>query len=156
MYGRATRYRGDPHWIKTKYPCVCKQCGSSIKSNQDAFYYPREKAFYCNRGCGQVAERDFNTMAEAEDYYGGRMRMIQRARGMMGYEDYSPQILSEVKLLPCSSCRKKTPHRKFAGKYYCDFCGDMYSQARRVKRARATHRKRTKTTSRKKLRGGSR
>lgn len=155
MYRTVSRYKGDPHWVKVKYPCVCNRCGNEIVRGSEAFYYPRERKFYCSRGCGQLAERDFNTMAEAEDYYGGKMRMIQKARGMMGYDDYSPQVLSEVKFAPCASCRKKTPHRKFAGKYYCDYCGEMYSQPRKVKRSRVVKRVR-KTASRKKIRRGSR
>jgi ribosomal protein L37AE/L43A len=88
-------------------------------------------------------------MAEAEDFYGGRRRMT-KARGMMGYEDYSPMVLKDVKLLPCGQCRKKTPHRKFAGKYYCDMCGELYTQARKVKKPRKTaSRKKTSKRGRK-------
>lgn len=152
MYSNFYRYKGDPYWRTFSYPVRCSSCGIVIPRGERCFYYPNGKQVFCKNGCGQNAERDFVTMAEAEDYYGGRRRVV-KARGMMGYEDYSPVVLRDVKILPCKSCRKKTPHRKFAGKYYCDMCGDLYAPARRVKRARTTHRKRTKTTFRKKEKG---
>lgn len=130
-----TRYKGDPHWIMVKYPCVCTRCGKTIKKGDEAFYYPRLKEFFCNRGCGKSAEIDFLTYAEAEDYYGGKMRKTnKKARGMVDYYDYSPAVLSGTQMRVCKTCGKKTPHRKFAGKYYCDFCGNMYVPARKVKK----------------------
>ncbi len=143
------RYKGDPYWRTLSYPARCSTCGRPINRGESVFYYPNGGQICCGTGCGQAAERDFVTMAEAEDFYGGRRRMT-KARGMMGYEDYSPMVLKDVKLLPCGQCRKKTPHRKFAGKYYCDMCGELYTQARKVKKPRKTaSRKKTSKRGRK-------
>jgi hypothetical protein len=75
MYRVKNFYKGDPHWTTAKFPGRCTRCGKKINRGDRIFYYPRGKVVYCDApGCGGSAERDFLTMAEAEDYYasGGR------------------------------------------------------------------------------------
>ena len=66
------RYKDDPRWIETRYPCTCANCGKQIKKRDPAFYYPRTRALYCEADeCGGQASRDFHAAAMDEALYNG-------------------------------------------------------------------------------------
>ncbi len=66
------KYQGDPRWINTRYPCTCANCGKAIKRGDNAFYYPRTRALYCEADeCGGQANRDFHAAAMDEAFYTG-------------------------------------------------------------------------------------
>lgn len=77
-------YRGDPHWITVRYrgKCAKQECPAEILPGEQAFYYPRTKSLYCSKyGHAEAAARDFETMAEAEDFLG---------RGPASIPDFRP------------------------------------------------------------------
>lgn len=72
-YRGKSSYSGDPHWTTAKFDSVCSKvgCGKKIKKGAKIFYYPRTKSVYCEEH-GKIAEKDFRSKVEEEDYYGGR------------------------------------------------------------------------------------
>jgi len=72
-YKGRSSYGGDPHWLSAKFDSVCSKvgCGKKLKKGDRIFYYPKSKSAYCEEH-GKIAERDFRTKSEEEDYYGGR------------------------------------------------------------------------------------
>ena len=62
-----TYYRGDPHWITTRYPGTCRGCGKAIPKGASAFYYPKGKSLYCEDSCGQHESATFEEAARLED-----------------------------------------------------------------------------------------
>lgn len=68
MYHRS--YPGDPYWIKAKYKTKCKCCGTEIKVGEDAYYFPKTKAVFCDgEGCGKKEYSGFRAIAEDEEMY---------------------------------------------------------------------------------------
>jgi hypothetical protein len=62
--------KGDPHWIRVKWACVCDSCGCAIKRGEQAFFFPRgsvEHRMYCSGVCGQTRSSQFES--EAQDEY---------------------------------------------------------------------------------------
>jgi hypothetical protein len=72
-YGyKGQSYRGDPYWLNARFDSQCKKCGKKIKKGDRIFYYPKTKSPYCEKPCGELAEKDFRNMTEAEDFNSGR------------------------------------------------------------------------------------
>ena len=63
---RSYYYSGDPHWINARYAGKCRNCLGDVPQNSRAFYYPRDKAIYCE-GCGKNASAEFEGAA-ADEY----------------------------------------------------------------------------------------
>lgn len=78
-----TRYARDPYWITARRAGVCAQlvslgdgqtmpCHCQIERGDRAFYYPSSRSLYALPcGHGEVAARDFASMAEDEAFMGG-------------------------------------------------------------------------------------
>ena len=66
-------YRGDPYWLKVKYPAICRKCGQAINKGDEAFRYKDGSLYGSACECGHEAEKDFRNMAEVEAFYGGGM-----------------------------------------------------------------------------------
>jgi hypothetical protein len=61
-------YKCDPHWITVKFESSCLRCKRSIHPGEPAFYYPRERSFYCEaEGCGREASRDISARVFDEE-----------------------------------------------------------------------------------------
>jgi len=68
-----TRYSGDPYWTTARFQSSCRHCGRTIKKGEDIFYYPKQKAVYCqDAGCGQSESDRFTAEAQDEDVLNGR------------------------------------------------------------------------------------
>lgn len=66
------RYKSDPYEIRIRYPGHCAGCGGTIPRDARAWYYPNGKHLYglngCPCRCGDVARRDFESLAFDEDH----------------------------------------------------------------------------------------
>lgn len=68
------RYSNDPYWLTAKFQSACskKNCGAIINKGDRAFYYPSERACYCQKDeCGGEASRDFEALAQDEAFMTG-------------------------------------------------------------------------------------
>lgn len=59
---------GDPRWITVKYGGTCGACSARVKKGDRAFYYPREKAMYCEK-CGEGEYAQFIDACQDEAMY---------------------------------------------------------------------------------------
>ena len=54
------RYRRDPRWIEVRFEGECAKCKRPIRRGERAFFYPEDRALYCDgEECGKAATRDF-------------------------------------------------------------------------------------------------
>ena len=66
----ATRYGGDPFWMKAKYPGVDAN-GNRFERGEKIFFYPRTKTILTGEQAEEAA-REFGAMAADEDFYNHR------------------------------------------------------------------------------------
>lgn len=63
-------YAGDPRWIAARCDGACHRCDGPIYKGDAAFYYPSNKAMYCDHDCcARDAESDFLSCAGDEYAY---------------------------------------------------------------------------------------
>jgi len=63
-------YARDPYWTRARFVSKCHRCGKAISKGQDIYYYPNGRRVLCDADdCGQVASREFATMAADEGFY---------------------------------------------------------------------------------------
>ena len=65
-------YRNDPKWLRARFQGRChgKTCQNKIEKDARAWYYPSDRAIYCER-CGDAMAREFACMAADESFIGG-------------------------------------------------------------------------------------
>lgn len=59
--------RGDPYWLKARFPGTCGRCSDRIKKGDRVFYYSRGGTIYCEKQrCGGAASADFDAHVQDE------------------------------------------------------------------------------------------
>ena len=89
-YGGRSSYSGDPRWITTRRPGVCKKCHGEIRKDEDAFWWPKTKRIECSE-CGQESSARFEMEVADEDFMN---------RGFMGRRTAGFVELTNVRIDP--------------------------------------------------------
>lgn len=64
---KVPRYANDPRWITAKFAGECRRCKRLINKGEQVFYYPKDRATFCDAAtCGKKESADFNAMAADE------------------------------------------------------------------------------------------
>jgi hypothetical protein len=64
--------RGDPYWLKARFPGECAKCKARFAKGGRIFYYPRDGRTLCEKDeCGGAASRDFDAHAFDDAVMGG-------------------------------------------------------------------------------------